>query len=480
MNFPEAQVFNIQNQIIMKNIFVLALYLTCLSITGSCKKDNSSPDQQTGTAEITQVGVSAGQEVTQTIGSGGGTVISSDGIMELIFPSDALKSNTNISVQPITNNSPGGVGNGYRFGPSGIKFNKPVTLKYHYNDKTINGTLPQFMGIAFQDSDRGWYSLRSFTYDTINKTISAKANHFSDYATFADLILDPRTENVKINESKIFRVMVLDDPSNDQQKALTPPTGSDEVLAPLRKWHEVNGGLVKNWAVNGVIGGNSQYGTITPQGAHCSFKSPAKKPAGTKNPVQLSVEINMRYKDPVTNKDYGKLRLNAAVKINDDNYAYHLRIDYKVINLEEGSCTWEVLDFASFDVEVKNDIALITGYDNNNGLVHPDFQKPEGSDCTVTWISTDYPGILNVNQATGYAGEPVSGIPGKPKTLHFAITNDRSDPRFSFVCSGGESSEIGGHVTTGLVYGASFVLRDSSQVFHDPVTPGLVYTLTAK
>jgi hypothetical protein len=464
----------------MKNLIVLALYLTGLSITGSCKKDSSSPGQQTGTAEITEVGIANGQLVTQTIGSGGGTVVSSDGIMELIFPSNALNSNTNISIQPITNNSPGGVGNGYRFGPSGIKFNTPVTLKFHYNDNVIKGTLPQFIGIAFQDSNRGWYSLRSFTYDTINKTITAKSNHFSDYATFADLILVPSNENVKINESKVFKVMVLDDPLNDQQKALSLPTGSDNETAPLVHMHEVNSGLLKNWAANGVIGGNNQYGTITPQDAHCSFTAPGKKPSGNKNPVQLSVEINMRYKDPLTNKDYGKLRLNSAVKIIDDNYSYSLRIDYKIIDLQEGSCTWEALDSASFDVEVKNDIALISGYENHNGIVHPATQMPAGINCTVTWLPKDDNGILNITKASGYAAEPVSGIPGKPKTLIFSIINDRSDPMFSFVCTSGESSLIGGHVTAGLYYGASFMLKDSSQVFHDPQTPGLIYTLTAK
>jgi hypothetical protein len=480
MNLPTIFVFMCK-LLAMKKLLLIGLFMTCILVFWSCKKDSSSPAQTIVTPEITDVGTPAGDIVNQTIGSGGGTIVSSDGSMELEFPANALSSNTIISIQPITNNAPGGVGKGYRFGPSGTEFSNPIKIIFHYTDEEIIGTSPHFMGIAFQDTSKAWYSLRNFTYDTINKTINSETKHFTDFATFVDLILSPSEEKVKINESKVFKVLVLDDPSNgDELTALTPATG-DEV-APLAKQHEVNDGLVKNWAANGIVGGNSQYGIITPQGAHCSFKAPATKPAGSKNPVQLSVEINMRYKDPLTKKDYGKLQLNSYVEINDNNYAFHLEVEYTDPNWYEAYATWTVTDLASMDVEVKDDSTIITNYENQNGKVTPASQNVSlgGDNCVATWLPADFAGPLTINEVTGYAYS-ASGIPGGTKTLLFQIiTSQRITPKFSEVCNIGGSFTFGG-VDQGVdYYGAEFLLKYSDQVFNDPVTTQLVYKLTAK
>lgn len=478
MNYSLLIMLVLNIYIIMKKFYVLVVSISCISIFWSCSKiSTTTADQGTGTAEITEIGVSSGQAVNMTVGSGGGTLISDDGIMEIEIPTDALKSNTNISIEPITNNAPGGLGKGYRFGPSHTKFNKPVTLKFHYTDKAIKGTLPQFIGIAFQDSNRGWYSLRTFTYDSINKIIRAYTSHFTDYAIFLDLYIVPDAESVKVNESKNFKVIVLEPANSNELTALTPPKNGEAEVAPIRI-SQVNDGLVKNWAVNGFIGGNSQYGTITPHGAQCSFKAPATKPSSSKNPVQLSVEINMKYKDPLTGKDFTKLRLNAPVQILDNKHEYHLEIKYYDPNWEEAYSVWTVSDSAGMDIKIENDVAVITNYQNYNGNVTPASQ-PTSIGGSAAWISKDFVGYLTIHEVTGFASS-LTGLPGSVKTLNFQITNvQRTNPAFNLIIDG-QSSTMGGAVLSLDYYSAQFLLRDSDQVFHDPVTTQLVYKLTSK
>jgi hypothetical protein len=476
MNMPEVSVF-VFKLFIMKKLLVLTIYFVSISVFLSCKKDSTAPVQSKGTPEVTEIGSAIEQAQTQTIGSAGGTIESTDGTIELQFPVGALSNNTEISIQPITNNVPGGVGNGYRFGPSGITFNKPVIITFHYTDINIMGTLPQFMGIAFQDTNRVWYSLKSFTYDTINKTIKASTLHFTDYATFQDLVIVPGSDHVKLGESKDFKVRVCE-PSDDKLSSLSP--NGDEV-APLAKMHDVNDGLVKNWAANGVIGGNSQYGTISPHGAHCTFKAPSAKPTGSKNPVQLSVEVNMKWKDAFTKIDYTKLRLNAPVNIIDNTYEYLLEIIYTDTSWDGAYAKWKISDTASMRVKIENDIATITNYQNQDGVVTPSSQKVTlgYEDCTATWMPENYSGPITVTMATGYAySDP--NVPSSTKTLLFQITTDsRINPLISESCKTSGNFTFGGDDLGKDYYAAEFLLKDSDQVFNDLVTTQLVYKLTS-
>ena len=155
----------------MKNILILTLASTTLILT-TCKKNNDKSSPNIGTVLPTEVGTILEDATFKTIGPSGGTIISTDGKLDLEFPQGALSSNTNISVQAVTNKAPGAIGNAYRFGPAGTLVNMPVTMIMHYTSDNVAGSLPMFLGIAFQDTDQKWYDLRKYTVDTINKTIS--------------------------------------------------------------------------------------------------------------------------------------------------------------------------------------------------------------------------------------------------------------------------------------------------------------------
>src|SRR5690349_11869060 len=79
---------------------------------------------------ITAFGKPEGKEIMKEIDKDGGRIVSDDGKMELIIPEGALNKKKKISITPITNHVANGRGKAYRFEPSGLQFDKPVTLVY--------------------------------------------------------------------------------------------------------------------------------------------------------------------------------------------------------------------------------------------------------------------------------------------------------------------------------------------------------------
>src|SRR5687767_11364860 len=85
-------------------------------------------------AEKTPVGTPIGNAEQQQIGTNGGIFTAAGGRITLDFPSGALNTNTTITIQPVTNNCPGGTGDVMRITPHNVNFNKPVKLGFSYSD----------------------------------------------------------------------------------------------------------------------------------------------------------------------------------------------------------------------------------------------------------------------------------------------------------------------------------------------------------
>ena len=47
----------------------------------------------------------------------------------------------------------------YRFEPSGIQFQKPVQVIFHYDEEEIKDSMQLLLGIAMQDDKGQWHSL---------------------------------------------------------------------------------------------------------------------------------------------------------------------------------------------------------------------------------------------------------------------------------------------------------------------------------
>src|SRR5262245_38775453 len=78
----------------------------------------------------TAPGTPDGAPSVQTIGAGGGTITNAGAGFTIDIPAGALASDTEITVQPITNTAWGGIGQGVRLTPDGLTFTQPVTLTF--------------------------------------------------------------------------------------------------------------------------------------------------------------------------------------------------------------------------------------------------------------------------------------------------------------------------------------------------------------
>src|ERR1700724_3939862 len=145
----------------MKKILIATLIIVLGVVAHSCKKSSVSGNNNNNnnTPQPTAVGTPTGPKTSKFIPKSGGSIASADGNLEIDIPAGALAADDTISVQPITNNCPGGNGLAYRLGPEGLKFNQPVTLKFHYDDSVLKSTLPDFMLIASQAGSGIWFVL---------------------------------------------------------------------------------------------------------------------------------------------------------------------------------------------------------------------------------------------------------------------------------------------------------------------------------
>jgi hypothetical protein len=85
-----------------------------------------------GPVAVTPPGEVRGKPVQVMIPAAGGILISPDGILTIEVPAGALASAQTLTIQPITNQAPGGLGAAYRLGPEGQTFAVPVTLTFTY------------------------------------------------------------------------------------------------------------------------------------------------------------------------------------------------------------------------------------------------------------------------------------------------------------------------------------------------------------
>ncbi|HEY8733802.1 MAG TPA: hypothetical protein VIL90_04500 [Puia sp.] len=400
-------------------LFRILIFLWAIFCFHSCKKilpdDLTNPGNETPTA--TPIGTPLGTIATKTIGANGGSVASTDGKAELVFPAGVLTTNTDISIQAITNNAPNGVGNAYRLLPEGIQFTQPVTLKFHYTAEDLAVTLGDLMGIAFQDSTGIWYRVNSFTNDTANKIISASIQHFSGWTQFDVMRILPVTTSVKVKNTVDLTIEFVD-------------PGSDEGLAPLiQKTKPVK------WSVNGNPGGNATVGTISGSTYNVTYTAPAKVPSV--NPVEVQAELPFALKfHGVT---FNKLLLISHINVTD-NEKYLLEI-----RITESTPPFVYTDSSSIIFDINSDqTVLISDIANFAPKCNPSSATLSG--CTATWIP-DAIGEVNVVSVTGVIDASVPGI----RKLYLTVNHTGTvSPKFTQACPPAATVTSGGEL---LIFG---------------------------
>lgn len=248
----------------MKKIIVSFLLLSAMIVVA---QNDTSQLQSLELSDSTAFGTPDGKSVSKEIGGAGGTIISEDGRIELIFPLGALTANRTISIQPTTNLSPNGTGKAYQLEPSGIQFKKPVQIIFRYTDEEAEECPPDLMGLAMQDHTGKWGFIEYEEWDSTGKILSGFIQHFSGLSNVNKLQLRLTEEEIIVNGKVSVDIVDISRKWGSAMAGLSLEGqyayGKIDINAPVL------------WYVNGIQNGNSSMGSVTPY-ADPTWKGNAK------------------------------------------------------------------------------------------------------------------------------------------------------------------------------------------------------------
>jgi hypothetical protein len=279
----------------------------CLLSFSSCNPGDTTPPP---IPQPTPKGTPTGVATSQTIGPAGGIVSTLDGKISLTFPANALPSDTDIVIQPITDEAPGGLGNSYRLEPEGATFAQPVEVAFSYTDADLLGSSTDALGIAYQD-DEGFWHQPTATLDPARREIKVQTTHFSGFSALLGLQLQPGEATVKVGKSVELRVVSCE--RVDEGDGLVTLVGTcKENNRVFNRSSE--------WSVNGTRGGSATMGRVTVGAGMATYTAPLQKPPETANPVMVSTKI--------TDKEGKKTLLVSNIKVVDADVGWSGTISY--------------------------------------------------------------------------------------------------------------------------------------------------------
>jgi hypothetical protein len=228
------------------------------------------------TPAATAIGTALDTPLSKVIDASGGSIASPDGRLIVTVPAGAVGAATTFTLQPITNQAPGGVGNAYRLGPAGETFTTPVSISVNYSSADLAGTVADLLSLAYQDSQGRWGVYKSVTLDAAAQTITVSSEHFSDWALIAGESLAPAAARIGTGQTQSLTLVWC------QTVDFNDPLIQYAALCQAI-------GDANTWSANSVQGGNSAVGTVVSTGdATATYTAPAQIPSA--NPVAVSVD----------------------------------------------------------------------------------------------------------------------------------------------------------------------------------------------
>lgn len=412
---------------------MLVLLMAAVMGTNSISQETFGQNIQVpgATGAIREKGIPVGLAITsETIGPAGGTISYDDGRISVTVPQAALEENVSISIEPISSTLPATAGPGaFRLMPEGLRFKKPVTITFSYNDSIARGSSPEILHIAFQDHRGIWKSIRNVQLDKLKKTVAVQSTHFSDWAMFAQyqLLIDGSSStnkiiipNQKIKLNVEYTPLKRANNQEDEDEVLEPlvskrneteETDPDNELEPLFP------GKSKNWKVFGP-------GVLveTSSSMKCIYQGPTHTPPGNK-PIFFSVDlVNL----PGKEYENAKIILFAQVSVENNYLEYEMKGEKIKFHLAQAFVNSEGMGISGGDVEngysfinlaiggtkagqypygeIRNGVAEIgiiwkgkgyaTNYYVNCDSVHPKKIFSKGNIIIETESSSNYLGIV--------------------------------------------------------------------------------------
>jgi hypothetical protein len=385
---------------------VVLLLSLCLAATMACKKGAPSADGSGNqTPAVTGIGIPVGDPVSQDMDASGGSLTSPDGKLTVVIPAGALSATTTISIQPVTNTTPGGIGTSYQLMPEGTTFSQPVTITFHYSDDDVNGSLPYFLYIAFQDSAGYWdANLKERNLDTVAKTVSVASTHFSIWSAFENIKMIAGQDDYNQGETSYFEIIEVLKPSTKAAGA----SADDELAYSLPITSTLPDNIVNNWSLNGEGTHTLVHGNITGSGAHVTYTAPVV--IQEEATVQVSAEVKftdiiISYSSGKQIATFNKLVLFHSIKLlpeldftltieRGDSQPASTAFDYGYTYIQQ--CTMD-LQIIGSEVNVSNI--------SNNPPQYTTQPSTVGEQCHIVEITPDDIGELHVTATKGVADQ---------------------------------------------------------------------------
>lgn len=277
---------------------LLVLLLGLLACTPKPNETTIIPDEPlTGTP--TPVGKPLGAPFTVTIGPAGGTLVTPDGKLSLTFPAGAISKETAITVQPVENTAPNGVGTSYHISPDNLTFDKPVTYDYIYKEGDMMGSSVDALAMAFQDEKQVWQLAQPVTVDKAQKRIRFWTKSAKWWGAVAEYRLTPELDTAEVGELRdlqLLRVVGGPEWPSYTQKEIDNK-GRDMLLTPLRReanaYQNVIGASLNGQSWTGDPPKDQSWGSLSfsYNEQQIRYVAPGRKPR-SQNPVQIAIEIS--------------------------------------------------------------------------------------------------------------------------------------------------------------------------------------------
>ena len=376
----------------------------------SCRDEAGGPDDPIdGEPSVTEIGIPIDNAATAQIGSSGGSLSSEDGKLTIAVPANAVNTNTTFSIQPIIGFCPGGTA-AFRLLPEGLTFSTPVTLTFHYTTEEMEGTSPEFLGIAYQGTDKIWYRLPAAVMDASAKTISVPVKHFTDWSVLDRLSIEPHEPaipEVKTTETLSLHLDGAEDlpPLPSGPSTTNNPSPNEDELPPLPPRLPFQA----KWYVNGVLNGNATFGRISQDAGSpfATYTAPENVPAN--NPVQVSAELTrFRFWDRVNGRmmSFNDVILFKNVRIKPNEYNFKLELEAKTDHAC-GLAGQLLSDRFEMNIKVQHGMVTVSDTANHAASITPTVIGFPGG-CTLTCIP-GRTGIVNVKEVQGTVSQGSKG-----------------------------------------------------------------------
>lgn len=306
---------------------------------------------------VTAVGIPTDLAVTTSIDADGGTFSSADGLLEITVPAGSVNAATSFSIQPIVNNCPGGLGQGYRLLPENVAFAQPILLNFIYPAELIANE--KFLAIAFQGTDHTWFAPKLISLNTSGNIISVSTRHFSDWVLFQKISISPAKSSVKVKKALDLQVVFVGDAKSVINNLGDELTNLNIAKTYASVWHASAGTVVKQ------------------DENRATFTAPASVP--TSNPVAVTATLsNVRFN--VYGVTFSNPQVIAHITITDEELLFLVEFNSNRPMQALDSGWFTETDKGSMIVSVKGDTVEVYGIINENAEVTPS-SLPE-DDCT--------------------------------------------------------------------------------------------------